>query len=58
MDKDVRKIFHKSTQNEELGLEFEANIAEKMRTREYASGKDYRDAVKEAYRASVQKRSE
>ncbi|GKV64973.1 MULTISPECIES: hypothetical protein [Sporosarcina] len=58
MNNQVRELFHKNQRSEEMGLEFEANIAEKMRAREYATGKDYRDAIKEAYRASVKKRSE
>ncbi|WP_301109553.1 hypothetical protein [Sporosarcina sp.] len=57
MEKNVREIFHKGTQNEELGLEFEASAAESARRREGASGKEYRNALKELYRSTEKKRS-
>lgn len=57
MEKNARGIFHKGTQNEELGLEFEASAAESARRREGASGKEYRNALKELYRSTEKKRS-
>ncbi|WP_155979549.1 MULTISPECIES: hypothetical protein [Sporosarcina] len=56
MDKDIRHLFHKGTINEEMGMEFEATAEEVSRARENASGKEYRDALKEVYRATEDKR--
>ncbi|ARD47775.1 hypothetical protein [Sporosarcina sp. P33] len=57
MEKDIRHLFHKGTINEEMGLEFEASAEEAARARENSSGKEYRDALKEVYRATEDKRS-
>lgn len=56
MDKDIRHLFHKGTINAELGMEFERTAEEMARTRENASGKEYRDALKEVYRETEDKR--
>ncbi|WP_156890537.1 MULTISPECIES: hypothetical protein [Sporosarcina] len=56
MDQDIRHLFHKGTINEEMGLEFEATAEEALRARKNASGKEYRDALKEVYRATEDKR--
>lgn len=56
MDKDIRHLFHKGTINEEMGMEFEATAEEASKARENASGKEYRDALKEVYRATEDKR--
>ena len=52
MDKDIRHLFHKGTINAEMGMEFEDIADEAARVRENASGKEYRDALKEVYRAT------
>ena len=56
MDKDIRHLFHRGTINEEMGMEFEATAEEASKARENASGKEYRDALKEVYRATEDKR--
>lgn len=56
MNKRIRGLFHKDTINEEMGLEFEASANETARARENASGRDYREALKEMYRATEDKR--
>ncbi|MDV6377784.1 hypothetical protein ORD22_05845 [Sporosarcina sp. GW1-11] len=56
MNKRIRGLFHKDTINEEMGLEFEASADESARVRENATGKEYREALKEVYRATEDKR--
>ncbi|MEK4026158.1 MULTISPECIES: hypothetical protein [unclassified Sporosarcina] len=57
MDKNIRHLFHKETINTEIGLDFEASEAEAARVRENATGKEYREALKETYRKTENKRS-
>ncbi|WP_153731655.1 hypothetical protein [Sporosarcina obsidiansis] len=52
----VRHLFNKNNINEEIGLEFEVGAEESARVREYASGKEYREALKDVYRKTEDKR--
>ncbi|WP_162805773.1 hypothetical protein [Sporosarcina sp. PTS2304] len=57
MNKRVRRLFHKDTIQEEMGLAFESEANESARVRENASGKEYREAVKQVYRETENKRT-
>ncbi|EGQ26053.1 hypothetical protein HMPREF9372_1920 [Sporosarcina newyorkensis 2681] len=56
MDKNIRHLFHQETINTEIGLDFEASEEEAARVRENATGKEYREALKETYRKTEKKR--
>jgi len=57
MDRDIRHLFHKGTINEEMGIEFEDIAEAASKARENSSGKEYRDALKEVYRETEDKRN-
>ena len=58
MDKNIRHLFHKEAANTEFGMDFDSSAEDSMRLRENATGKEYREAIKESYRETERKRSE